>query len=193
MIAAHDRFTCPHCEAGVIGAVIAQTCEEGFTYVQWIRCPACHLGVVKNTGAVAPSALVGEKVEGLPQDVEAAYLEARRCAGVDAFTSCELMCRKILMHIAVDKGDVGGRTFAQYLDYLEKSGYTTPAMSPWVDLIRKNGNISTHDIPAADRDRAFGTLAFTAQLLKIVYEMNFKVNQFMPAPAPAPATPPATP
>jgi hypothetical protein len=90
------------------------------------------------------------------------------------------MCRKILMHIAVDKGDDQGRTFAQYLDFLESQGYMTPPMRPWVDQIRKNGNISTHEIPPADSARALGTLAFTAQLLKLTYEMGFKVGQFLP-------------
>jgi hypothetical protein len=119
---AHESITCPFCGDKVVGAVVAQTHEQGITFVQWIRCPSCDQGMVKNTGTLFPGPLLGEKVEGLPAEVDAAYLEARRCAGVDAFTSCELMCRKILMHIAVDKGDTGGRTFAQHLDYLENAG-----------------------------------------------------------------------
>jgi len=86
------------------------------------------------------------------------------------------------MHIAVDKGDVEGRNFAEYLNFLESNGYITPVMKPWVDVIRKNGNVATHEIPPADSARAMGTLAFTAQLLKIIYEMDYKVAQFLPPP-----------
>lgn len=181
---AHDQFVCPHCGDSVVGAVIAATRQDaGLVGVQWIRCPSCHQGVVKNTGMLAPSAPAGEAVDGLPPDVAAAYAEARNCAGVRAYTACELICRKILMHVAVDKGDAAGKSFAQYIDYLENSGYTTPTMKPWVDLIRTHGNVSTHEIPPADSGRAMGTLAFTAQLLKLVYEMDFKVKQFMSPPS----------
>lgn len=180
---AYLEFTCPSCSKSISGSVIAQTrADLEDTQVLWVRCPSCHHGAVVNSGVLAPFAPAGELVEGLPADVAAAYDEARKCAGVHAFTSCELMCRKILMHVAVDKGDKDGESFAHYITYLEESGYTTPTMKPWVDLIRRHGNLSTHEIPPADQGRAMGTLAFTAQLLKLVYEMDFKVQQFMPSP-----------
>lgn len=176
---AHFQYTCPLCGNVVNGSVVAFTHENSSNAVQWLRCTSCQGGAVNNNGVLAPAAMAGEAVEGLPADVEAAYTEARRCAGTSAYTSCELMCRKILMHVAVDKGDKPGKSFAEYLKYLGDNGYTTPSMSPWVDLIRQNGNIATHEIPAADANRARGTLAFTAQLLKLIYEMDHKVQQFM--------------
>jgi hypothetical protein len=171
-------LTCPHCGKSVMGAVVAHTQSEA-PQVSWIRCTGCNSGVVHINGQVVPSPKVGEDVEGLPNDVAEAYDEARRTAGAGAFTSCELMCRKILMHIAVDKGDEEGKTFIAYLDFLKDSGYVTPPMIPWVDLIRSHGNLSTHRLQAASRERAMNTLTFTAQLLRLVYEMEHKAQMFV--------------
>ncbi|WP_191305245.1 DUF4145 domain-containing protein [Lentzea cavernae] len=135
-----------------------------------------------NAHELAPTGAAGEAVEGLPTDVAAAYTEARRSASVAAYTSSELMCRKILMHVAVDKGAEAEKSFANYISYLQDEGYITPPMHPWTDLIRQHGNIATHEIPATDRERALGTLTFTTQLLRMIYEMPYKVQQFLPAP-----------
>lgn len=132
---------------------------------------------------MAPAALAGEQVEGLPPDIEAAYMEARETAGIDAYTSCELMCRKILMHIAADKGAPEGKTFVEYLDYIEGTGYITPPMRPWLELIRQHGNMSTHRLAPASEERARSTLSFTAQLLKLVYEMEHKALRVMTGPS----------
>ncbi|WP_179255692.1 DUF4145 domain-containing protein [Streptomyces sp. SS07] len=123
-------------------------------------------------GKQFPGPKVGGDVLGLPSDVEQAYEEARSCAGVNAYTATEVMCRKILMHVAVDKGAESGKAFAFYLSYLSDKGYVTPPMRPWVDEIRKNGNVAVHEIPATDPKRALGTLIFTEQLLRMVYMME---------------------
>lgn len=177
-------ITCGHCGREVLAAVIADVHSES-PEVRWLRCPSCGRGLVLNAGNVmSPSAPAGEMVEGLPPETEAAYAEARGAMGVGAYTAGELMCRKILMHVAVDKGAGGNKSFAHYIDYLTSKGYITPPMKPWVDQIRKNGNESTHEIPPADKDRALGTLAFTTQMLRLVYEMQHKVAQYIAPPTP---------
>ncbi|MGC1214380.1 MAG: DUF4145 domain-containing protein [Micromonospora sp.] len=173
-------YVCPHCGATTNAAVIANTNPNySSDNVTWSRCMGCDLGIVENNGTVSPSPLVGERVDGLPAEVGAAYLEARKTAGWGAYTSCELMCRKILMHIAVDKGAEEGKSFVQYLDHLLTTGYITPPMRPWLDLIRTHGNLSTHRLEAASQERAYNTLAFTTQLLRLMYEMDHRAQSFM--------------
>lgn len=178
--AAFYTITCAQCKRDVHAAVVAAAGHG--PQVQWLRCPSCDYGSVTNWDVLAPSSIPGEDVDGLPTDVQSAYGEARSCLGAGAFTAGELMCRKILMHIAVDKGALEGKTFAEYLTHLESAGYLTATMKPWVDQIRQNGNISTHEIPAASKDRAFATLAFTTQLLRLVYEMAHRASQFTTPP-----------
>ncbi|MEU5525412.1 DUF4145 domain-containing protein [Micromonospora chersina] len=177
---AHLPYMCPHCGRDVVAAVIAFVHEAHYPVVAWTRCPGCHKGVVFNDGVAAPRGIAGENVDGLPTEVEAAYREARETAGIAAFTSCELMCRKILMHIAVDKGAEEGKTFIQYLDHLTTTGYITPPMRPWLDLIRTHGNSSTHRLQSASKERALNTLAFTTQLLRLVYEMDHRAQAHIP-------------
>jgi hypothetical protein len=51
-----------------------------------------------------PGPAFGRAVASVPQEVAALYGEARSCMTVNAFTSAVLTCRKLLMHIAVEKG-----------------------------------------------------------------------------------------
>lgn len=81
------------------------------------------------------------------------------------------MCRKILMHVAVDKGCDEGKSFGEYIDYIE-SEYITPIMKPWVDLIRRHGNSSTHELVPPDVKRSESTLMFTAELLESFMKWN---------------------
>jgi hypothetical protein len=102
---------------------------------------------------------------------------------VNAHTAAEALCRKILMHIAVDKGAKEGTTFSSYIDHLMKEGYVTPPMKEWVTLIKKHGNEASHRLDPPERARAEGTVYFTAQLLRTVYEMAHLATRFaMPTP-----------
>jgi hypothetical protein len=170
-------IVCGHCDRVVSAAVIASTGTN--LGISWLRCTGCSKGLVLGLdGVLLPGVRPGESVEGLPPDTAGAYAEARAAASVGAYTACELMCRKILMHVAVDKGAKPGQNFVTYVDHLEKPGYLTPPMKPWVDLIRKRANIATHELPATDQKHAIMTLEFTAQLLRLVYEMSYLVSMY---------------
>jgi hypothetical protein len=91
-----------------------------------------------------------------------------------------MMCRKILMHVAVDKGADKGQTFAGYLTYLQDKGYVSPVMAAWVDLIRRHGNEAVHDLPEVTEERGRSTLIFTEQLLRMTYEMDALAQRFAP-------------
>lgn len=145
-------YDCGYCGDGVSGAVVATKDE-----VKWLECTTCGEGSVISGGRLSPSFPVGPTLEGLPAELSAAYDEARRCMSVQSYTATELICRKILMHISVDKGAKKGLSFADYLDHLKAAGYVTPPMMGWVDLIRTHGNQATHTIPSPDAKRAEGS------------------------------------
>lgn len=124
-----------------------------------------------------PAPLPGRSLDGLPEEVEQAYHEARASAGVGANTGSELMCCKILMHVAADKGAKERQPFEFYVDYLQELGYITPPMRPWVDRIRDRANKATHRLPSTTDEQALMTLTFTEQLLRNVYEMPYLTEQ----------------
>lgn len=173
-------YTCGHCGTRVSGAVVAYSTVPGTT--RWLWCPHCYGASVYTNGTVFPGVVFGPSLKGLPKEVEQAYQEARACMSVNAFTAAELICRKILMHVAVNKGAKEGEPFTVYLGYLESQGYVTPPMKKWVDLIRQHGNESTHKLDTPDKVRAEGTVMFTAELLRIIYEMEHMASQYTTQP-----------
>ena len=173
-------YTCGHCNSKVAGAVVA-TVHLKDQPILWLLCTNCANGSVRaDNGNIFPGVPFGPKIEGLPDVVLDAYEEARRCLSINAFTSCELICRKILMHVAVDKGASEGDTFANYLSYLETKGFVTPPMKTWVDLIRQHGNKAAHLIEPPEITRAESTLMFTAELLRLTYEMEYLSKKYVP-------------
>jgi len=173
-------YLCAHCNVMTSGLVVARY-YYGHTVI-WAICNNCGHGSVYDNGVLYPNSKFGPIIEGLPKDVLNAYEEARSCFSVNAFTACELVCRKILMHVAVDKGAKEDEAFSYYLSVLEEKGYITPPMKKWVGLIRKHGGKATHLIEAPDQGRAEGTLMFTAELLRLIYEMEHMADKYIPKP-----------
>ena len=173
------NYTCAHCSTKVAGAVVSLWDET-----RWLMCPNCGEGSVRtNARIVYPSVPFGPHVDALPPGVAQAYTEARACMSAGAFTAAELICRKILMHVSVEKGADKGLSFAAYLTHLEEKGVVTAPMKGWVDLIRQHGNQSAHELPAPDQARAESTVMFTAELLRLTYEMSALAKKYAP-PAP---------
>ena len=172
------EYTCGYCHKPTSGFIVAF--HMSFN-VQWLICLNCLHGSVRDEWGIYPQPLLGDDVIGLPELISSAYDEARRSFSSQSYTACELMCRKILMNVSVDKGASAGQSFTSYIDYIQQQGYITPPMSGWVDIIRKNGNESNHEIKSPDKKHAEGTLSFTTQLLKLVYEMDHHASKFTSA------------
>jgi hypothetical protein len=176
-----ETFVCGHCGtkvAGAVAAIYSYKLENIQRRIKWLLCTNCGEGSSMTDDKLYPGAVFGPAIEGLPDDVKDAYQEARNCLSVNAFTACDLICRKILMHVGVEKGAEEGKTFAFYIDHLESQGYITPPMKRWVDIIRQHGNKATHKLEPSDRTRAEGTLMFTAEMLRLIYEMDHLANQY---------------
>lgn len=167
-------ITCGHCDTAVAANVVAGSP----TGQAWLQCPSCGSGSVRvphpagGPCAIFPGALPGQAVSNLPVDVATAWTEARSAFGAGAFTAAEIMCRKILMHLAVDvAASEPGRHFTDYVDALEGTGYITTGLKPVVDSIRERGNVANHDLPASTSEDARTTLTITEHLLRSVYEL----------------------
>jgi hypothetical protein len=93
-----------------------------------------------------PGVAYGDEVGSLPTGVKELYNEARTAMTVNAYTSAVLTCRKILMHVGVEKGATEGKTFMEYVEYLATKGYVPPDGKGWVDKIRTKGNEANHRI-----------------------------------------------
>lgn len=164
-------ITCGTCGLGVAAEVVKGEPAPG--HVAWLVCPNCEEGSVKlKSGAVYPTAPAGGAVSHLPVDVDAAWREVRTSHAVAAYTAAEMMCRKILMHLAVDKaGAPAGKGFVEYIDALDKAGYMAPGMKPVIDTIRQRGNVANHELPASGEQESLTTMSVTEHLLRTIYEL----------------------
>src|SRR5262249_1160365 len=118
----------------------------------------------------SPSPALGKSVEHVPGSLNALYEEARRSTSENCYTGAVLLCRKILMHIAVEVGAPEGLNFIEYVKYLSDQGYVPPNGKQWVDHIRKKGNEANHEITLMSQSDAQELLVFIEMLLKFIYE-----------------------
>ena len=139
----------------------------------WLQCPNCGEGSVKlRTGAVYPAAPVGAPLKGLPTEVDGAWREAGTAFSVSAYTACEMMCRKLLMHVAVDKaGSKPGKHFVEYVNDLESAGLIISRLKPLLDRVKDRGNEANHQIPSSSEKDSRWTLTVTRYLLEGVYQL----------------------
>jgi len=139
-------------------------------------CPNCGAPTFFSPQSdVLPSPPFGNEVEHLPPEIEAVYNEARRCTSRDCHTAPVLVCRKILMNVAVNQGAKEGLRFAEYVNFLSDNGYIPPNGKHWVDHIRKKGNEATHEIALMKPEDAEEIIVFTEMLLRFVYEFPAKI------------------
>ena len=117
----------------------------------------------------------------LPETVGELYREARDAIGANAPHAAVMVCRKLLMHVAVEKGARPGETFAAYVQYLADNGYVSPGSTEWVDEIREIGNDANHEIFDITVDEARGAVDFVAMMLQIVYEFPERGRQSVAA------------
>jgi hypothetical protein len=141
-----------------------------------LHLPYCNRPTFFFYGEQTPGAPFGNAVASLPVDVENLYQEARRCVTVGAYTAAVLVCRKILMNVAVNKGAGQGEQFIKYVEYLDSKGYIPPDGKKWVDHIRQKGNEANHEIKRMFQLDAQDLMIFTEMLLRFVYEFPSKVR-----------------
>ena len=129
-----------------------------------------------NPGTPVPGSPMGNPVGNIgDKDLNALYEEARKCATVNAHTAAVLACRKILMHIAVDKKAEQGKKFIEYIEYLADNNYIPPDAKVWVDHIRKKANEANHESVVMSKEDAKDLITFIEMLLKIIYEFPAKI------------------
>lgn len=133
-----------------------------------------------------PKPLPGEDVEHVPDDVKTLYDEARHAFTANAYTASVLALRKLLMHVAVEKGAAPGLKFVEYVEYLDQHKYLGADGKDWVDVIRQVSNEANHEIMILSEQDAEHVLSFAEMLLKLLYEFPGRVK---PPPPPSKATP----
>ncbi|WP_043484691.1 DUF4145 domain-containing protein [Geothrix fermentans] len=131
-----------------------------------------------------PGKPFGQSVDGIPeQSLRDLFDEARNTMSASCYTASVLCCRKILMHIAVEKGAAPGDKFIKYVEHLSENNYIPPDAKGWVDHIRTKANEANHEITVMTRIDAEELLSFTEMLLKVIYEFPAAIKKRITPPA----------
>lgn len=173
------RYKCGYCGTDTTPARGWNTNEPGPRRGYVLICTYCNRpsfvsiwdGDMSNT----PAAVMGNDVKGLPLDLLTLYDEARKSTSVGAYTCAVLTCRKILMHVAVEKKAPEGAQFIDYVNFLAANNYIPPDGITWVDYIRSKSNEANHEIKIMSKEEAEDLIAFTEMLLRLVYEFKHRL------------------
>ncbi len=152
-------------------------------------CPGCNWPTVLHSGRQVPENAPGNPVAKVPDEISTLYDEARLSTAAGAFTAAVLVCRKILMHIAVEEKAREGLSFLSYVEYLSDKGYVPPNGKVWVDYIRQKGNEANHEITLMRKEDAVALIIFVEMLLRFIYEFPHKVPPLPPSGGRAPGDP----
>jgi hypothetical protein len=146
-------------------------------YAHIYICPGCNKPTFfDNHGFQTPGVGFGDPVKHLPLDLQILFDEARNVLSVNGNTSSVILCRKIMMHIGVDKGASPKLTFQAHVEHLINNGHIPHECNAWVDEIRVVGNEANHDITPSTREDAELMVQFVEFVLKIVYENPGKLS-----------------
>ncbi len=141
-------------------------------------CPNCNRpSLINPDNSVLPAHTMGNPVKHLPQDIQTLYEEARTCSSQQAYTATVMICRKILMNVAVERGAQANLKFIEYVNYLSDNGYIPPNGKHWVDHIRTKGNEANHEIKIMSNSDAQELLTFIEMLLRFVHEFPKMIPQ----------------
>ena len=171
-----ELFSCPYCNTRVrvLADLQLYDAELGIIKYHIFKCTECYMPVIMGLDKkiLPPSQFLPfDDVHYLPQNIEKLYTECRRCYANKCYHSVIMVARTLLMHVAVDKGDIAGRTFVQYITYFSDNGFIGSKNEEWVDKIRTIGNKYVHQLDEATTEDAEKVILFIKQLLGNLYEM----------------------
>ena len=181
---APKTFRCGYCDdkVGSKEGYNFSHSEHGNSWAYIHICPSCNRPTYFEAGNQIPGVPFGGAVSNVPAEVQGLYSEARKCAACAAYTASVLALRKLLMHIAVNKGAKAGDSFLGYVEYLANKGFVPPDGRDWVDHMRTKGNEANHEIVIMKQFDSEELLTFAEMLLRFIYEFPSRI----PRPAKAP-------
>lgn len=171
-------YECGFCNSKVSPTDILKCKIQQMEFGKVLICTSCNRPTYfeELCSIQIPNKMYGMNVQHLTEDIFSIYNEAKLCYSSNAYTATSLICRKILMNVAVDQGAKEDDSFVSYVNYLDNEGYIPPNGKDWVDAIRKHGNDATHKIPSITNEDAMNIIDFTGLLLTFIYEMPGKLK-----------------
>jgi hypothetical protein len=139
-------------------------------------CPICGGVVVmelEQSGAVIamyPARLDAWAVRHLPPAVASIWAEAGTVFGIGAFRMAVVACGRTLEQAAIERS-VDAKTLQKRIEKMQDDGLITREFRNAMDYVRVIRNVGAHAGQEVTRETADGTLRFTQQTLRLLFEV----------------------
>ncbi|MCH7472033.1 DUF4145 domain-containing protein [bacterium] len=164
------QYACGFCEKAVASE---KGWITGASTPHWLIliCPICAQPTFfGDEDLQLPRPKLGAPVEHLPPEINAVFEEARTCTEHDCYTAAVMLCRKLLMNVAVDKGAQEGKRFVGYVKYMVEKGMVPLDVESALEKVKDLGNEANHAVTQRSESEAQTILRF----LEIVLRMNYE-------------------
>jgi len=176
-------YLCAGCGASTNGQILAQAnfvnSENNQEYGQifWCLCMCGHPTIMRHQ--IEPTEAYFQYPQPLefgvddkwPDHLAKLFEEASMAFSANAFTACAMVCRKMLMVVAVEHGATEGQNFFQYVEHIWKNVLTFPGAKHSIDAIRVIGNDATHDVSFVSGESARLSLKIVTYMLNTIYSL----------------------
>jgi hypothetical protein len=181
--------TCPYCRANFVyfnqqHPRIPTTGPDGGQR-QWqaASCPACGAVAVFELNPSSnvvidmhPKTVGTWEVAHLPDSVRAIWEEATNVFGVGANASAVVACGRTLEEAAVERKIIKG-TLQQRIERMRTDGLITTEFKGAMDYVRLIRNVGAHAGKEVSRESAEGTMRFTQQTLRLLFEVPNELSR----------------
>lgn len=144
-------------------------------------CPSCKCPSFFCRHEQWPLAMPGSAVDGLPEEIDAMFLEVRLAASAGAHTGAVTLARTLLLRIAWDLGAPGSiSTFKSAVEWLVNEGHVGKGAKAYLDHVKDSGNESVHLPVLMDQSDSTLVVELLVIVLRALYEgkhLLSKVNQ----------------
>lgn len=118
----------------------------------------------------------GWSVAQLPDTVETIWDEAVRVFGVGANASAVVACGRTLEQAAEER-KIKGRTLQVRIEKMRTDGLITTEFKGAMDYVRLIRNVGAHAGRPVGRESAEGTMRFTQQTLRLLFEVPSELSR----------------
>lgn len=174
----HKTYACGACGNTTNGRVVCEAKRRADNaQVLWCWC-SCDKAeptiIVEKDGEMLthlPTAREFRSASDWPTDLASLYDEAAKAYAAGANTAAVMVCRKLLMACACNKGEKDDKTFAAYVDYITTSVLTYPDAKNAIDAIRTIGNEANHEVKIVNPADATRAMKIVTYMLNTIYSL----------------------
>ena len=162
------EYICYFCNKTVASSV-GYDGSVGYIHI----CPHCNRPTYFYGGRIqVPKPLPLSPVTGVEDNVRDLFEEARKCISTESYTAVAMLCRKLLMNIAVDQGAKKNKKFQEYVEYIQEENLVSKNAKELLTEIKDIGNDANHEISQVSEEQANQIIKFINEVIRQIYRVK---------------------